>query len=97
VWYGYGKVYRLPSGYTFKLPQGWSFEQAATAMTGQENAVIDFEKFNAEELGTQLRPAQVTKKNLKEALASLGGLGKTPIRPYSVAYDSSRYVLTVKG
>ena len=97
VWYGYGKAIHLPDGYTFRVPSGWSFHDAAVAMVQQENAIIDFARFTDEELKAELRSAEISTKNLRQALQTLGSLAQRSIRPYSVAYQSSRYVLTASG
>jgi len=94
VWYGYGRT-RLPTGYSISVPDGWTFQQAAQAMVGQEGAVVDFQGFEAAELAAQLRPAQITKRTLEEALGTLGSLSRSTIRRYHVAHNSPKYVLTV--
>jgi hypothetical protein len=87
---------RPADDYAFSLPVGWTFEDAATEIARQDQAVADLSVFNAAELATKLAAFELRTKNVINALESLQRLAsRGAIRKYTVSYSAPTYTFHV--
>jgi hypothetical protein len=98
VWFFYPKVFRLPPGFAFSIPQNWNFRDTAEQMARNHQGVIDWVGFGPNEFSAIMQSRAISTQSLPEALLQLRFVTMTPnaIRPYDVAQHESIYRLSVQ-
>lgn len=93
VWFTFPGVAGKPNiGFAFSLPNGWTFQGAATAIAKNDHALVDLNSFTVNELSVILSPAALRTDTPLQALLALHNLApKGSIRSYTVTYDSPTY------
>lgn len=80
---------------TFTIPEPCTFEQAANALTSEDNSVIEFIGFNSEILKIQLRPRTLKANTTLRALELLKPLGQSDIPNYRVEKQDGKYSISL--
>jgi hypothetical protein len=93
VWFTFPQLAGRPvDDYAFSLPDGWTFQDAATEIARQDQAVTDLSVFNAAELIANLKAGELRTKNVINALVSLQRLAAPgTIRRYTVSFSAPTY------
>jgi hypothetical protein len=98
VWFSFSRVKGAPPGFSFSVPDGWTFQQVVDAIVNGEQAVVDFSGFKRAEMSALLKASSISVKTASDALHQLRLMTKTAnaIRQYDVRVQDSVYRLTIR-
>lgn len=99
VWFFYPQVFRLRDGFTFSIPAGWTFRQAADTMAQTVNHLVDYDGFADTHLAAAMAAKTISSESVREAIANLRLAATTPemLPKYEVEERGSVFHLKVQG
>src|SRR6266851_4779063 len=89
------KFERLPDRFRMGVPAGWTFQQVADACAQQDDSVINYVGFTAQEMKAPLKPWKLETNSVLEAIEQLGSITEKrgALREYEVKKENSKYRL----
>jgi hypothetical protein len=102
IWFTFPREPKRPDpvdGTSTSIPAGATFQSVADELAKDEECVLQYEGFRADELSATLKAWKLKGANAGKCIESLGSITQVPnaVRQYRVKKEGSKYRLIING